>query len=126
MRQLASIYATDAIARITLSPKTIELAINPAALVSVTLQSHGSGQSNATSSQQTVIAAETYKITVACQIQRRGNEARLTIGGQQKRDKAPDPSLVNLLARSHSMLSALTDGSARSKFRKIPASTEPT
>ncbi|MBZ9727953.1 hypothetical protein LB554_28830 [Mesorhizobium sp. CO1-1-11] len=38
----------------------------------------------------------------------------MIIGDQPKREKAPDPSLVNLLARSHSMLSALTNGGARS------------
>ncbi|MER8820483.1 recombinase family protein [Mesorhizobium sp. M0991] len=103
-----------AITRITLWPETIDLAINPAALVSVILDPQGDGQSDATRSQRPVSAAETHKITVTCKIQRRGNEARLIIGDQPKRDQTPDPSLVNLLARSHSMLSALTNGSARS------------
>ncbi|MER8577671.1 recombinase family protein [Mesorhizobium sp. M1423] len=103
-----------AIIRITLSPEIIELVINPAVLVSVILQSPSNGQSDATNSQRPVIASEIQRITVACQIQRRGNEARLIIGDQPKRERVPDPSLVNLLARSHSMLSALTDGSARS------------
>ncbi|MBE1707071.1 MULTISPECIES: recombinase family protein [Mesorhizobium] len=102
------------VVRCTLLPETIELAINPAALASAILEPQGDGQSDATSSQQPVIGVETHKITVACEIQRRGNEARLIIGDQPKRDKARDPSLVNLLARSHSMLSALTNGSARS------------
>ncbi|QND68409.1 hypothetical protein HB777_33620 [Mesorhizobium loti] len=105
----------SAILRITLSSQTIELAINPAALVSVILRSQGgNGQSDSTNSQRPVTAAETHKITIAYQVQRRGNEARLIIGNQPTREKAPDPSLVNLLARSHSMLSALTNGSARS------------
>jgi site-specific DNA recombinase len=104
----------NAIVSIKLSPETIGFAINPTALVTVILEPKGDVQSDATNSQQPVIPAETHKITVACQIQRRGNEARLIIGDQPKREKAPDPSLVNLLARSHSMLSALTNGSARS------------
>lgn len=102
-----------AIVRITLSPETIELAINPAALVRVILRSEGAGF-DPKDPQQPVIAVEPHKFTVACQIQRRGNEARLIIGDQPKREKTPDPSLINLLARSHSMLFALTNGSARS------------
>lgn len=103
----------SAILRITLSSQTIELAIKPAALVRAIVQSQDVGFA-AKDPQQPVIAVETHKITVPCQIQRRGNEARLIIGDQPKREKAPDPSLVKLLARSHSMLSALTNGSARS------------
>ncbi|TIO06360.1 recombinase family protein [Mesorhizobium sp.] len=97
----------SAILRITLSPQTIELVINPAALVRLILRSEGAGF-------DPVVAIEPHQITVACQIQRRGNEARLIIGDQPKREKTPDPSLVNLLARSHAMLFALTNGSARS------------
>ncbi|MER8743132.1 recombinase family protein [Mesorhizobium sp. M1004] len=103
----------SAILRITLSSQTIELAINPAALVRAIVQSQSAGI-GAKDPQQPVIAVETHTITIACQIQRRGNEARLIIGDRPKREKAPDPSLVKLLARSHSMLSALTNGSARS------------
>ncbi|RWP02520.1 MAG: recombinase family protein [Mesorhizobium sp.] len=103
-----------AVIRITLSPETIELAINPAALVRAILQSQGDGQSDAIGSKQAVIAAQIHNIIVVCQIQRRGNEARLIIGDQPKRERVPDPNLINLLARSHSMLSALTNGSARS------------
>lgn len=102
-----------AIARITLSPETIEFEIDPAALVRAISRLEGAG-SDTKDRQQPVIAVETHKITVACQIQRRGNEARLIIGDQPKPRRAPDPILLNLLARSHSMLSALTNGSARS------------
>ncbi|MCZ8547576.1 recombinase family protein, partial [Mesorhizobium qingshengii] len=104
----------SAIVRITLSPETIEFEIRPAALMRVILQSQGDGQSGGTNSQQPVIPPEIHKVTVACQIQRRGNEARLIIGDQPKHSRAPDPSLISLLVRSHSMLSALTNGSARS------------
>lgn len=103
----------SAVVRITLSSQTIELEINPAALARAISLSVGA-DFDTKDRQKPVIAVETHKVTVACQIQRRGNEARLIIGDQPKRDKAPDPSLVNLLARSHSMLSALTNGSARS------------
>ncbi|MER8846789.1 recombinase family protein [Mesorhizobium australicum] len=101
------------IVRTTLSPETIELAINPAALARGISRSAGA-DFNTKDGQKPAIAAETHKVTVACQIQRRGNEARLIIGDQPKHEKAPDPSLVKLLARSHSMLSALTNGSAPS------------
>ncbi|CAN7648613.1 recombinase family protein [Mesorhizobium sp. LjNodule214] len=103
----------NAIVRTTLAPETIEFEIDPAALVTALSRSEGAGF-DTKDRQKPVIAVETHKITVACQIQRRGNEARLIIGDQPKREKAPDPSLVKLLARSHSMLSALINGSARS------------
>ncbi|MFD1987440.1 recombinase family protein [Mesorhizobium newzealandense] len=104
----------SAIVRITLAPRAIELEINPAALVRSLLHSRGDERADTTKSESPLVSAETHKITVACEIQRRGNEARLAIGDQPKSEKSPDPSLVNLLAKSHAMLAALTNGSARS------------
>ena len=45
-------------------------------------------------------------------LKRRGFEGRLIVEGEALQQRKPDQPLVNLLARAHAFLGALTDGSA--------------
>jgi DNA invertase Pin-like site-specific DNA recombinase len=98
--------------RITLSATTITFAVDVASLVRVLIQGEvppaeiAEESSVATNDQAAIIT-----ITLPLQMKRRGNEARIIVESGISQARAPDSSLVHLIARAHIYLAAITERS---------------
>lgn len=87
-----------------LTPNSINLEVNAAALVAAVTATDKSIAAR-------IEPVPIIEVTLPLLVRRRGNEARIIIEGRNDQSFAPDPSLINLIAKAQAYLSALTDGS---------------
>ena len=95
--------------RIAVAKSTITFDIDAAGLVRALTGENAQQEP----SDQTSASDPTSVISIGMPIamKRRGNEARIIIESQAASNRAPDPSLVDLIARAHLYLAAITDRS---------------